>query len=182
MGKAIHVLILVVLIVFVSCNNTQNTQTNNLQKFENSDALVEAAKEVITEITIDEFKKLYDSDEYFVLIDVREVEEYDAGYISGAVSISRGVLEFKIGKEEVWDEMGLYIPEKTDQIVLNCRTGGRSALAAKSLLELGYENVKSLQGGFNAWNEAHPDYVEKIFSEEAGYEEMPTQSRAAGGC
>ena len=182
MGKAINVLILVVLIMFVSCQSEQVSETNSLQKFENSDAMVAAAKELITEISVDDFKKLYDSDEYFIIVDVRTTEEYDAGYISGAVSIPRGVLEFRIGKEEVWDEMGLYIPEKADKIIVNCRTGGRSALAAKALMELGYEDVMSLAGGFKAWKEAHPDYVEVILTEEAGYEEMATEAEAAGGC
>jgi rhodanese-related sulfurtransferase len=92
------------------------------------------------------------------------------------------VLEFKIGKEDVWDEMGLYIPEKADPIVLNCRSGGRSALAAKALVELGYEKVYSLQGGWNAWHEAYPELIEKITIEETGYEEVPTSAEAAGGC
>lgn len=168
--------------MFVSCQNEQNTSTNSIDSYENSDALVAAAKKVITEISIENFKKLYDGEDYFIIVDVRTAEEYDAGYIPGAVSISRGVLEFKIGKEEVWDEMGLYIPEKSDHIVLYCRSGGRSALATKSLLELGYENVKSLQGGFNAWKETHPDLIEKLITEDAGYDAVPTGTRPAGGC
>lgn len=181
MRKAIILLISILTIVFVSCQNGPKTSPA-IVSYENSDAIVEAAKAVITEITIEDFKTMYDGEDYFIIIDVRTMEEYDAGYIPGAVSIPRGVLEFKIGKEEVWDNMGLYIPEKVDQIVLNCRSGGRSALATKALMELGYENVKSLQGGFNAWKEAYPDLIEKIETEDVGIHEASSGAEAAGGC
>ena len=183
MRKAIKLLILGFAIAFVSCQNGQSP-TSSSTVYENSDQLVEAAKKVITEISTEDFKTMYDGDDYFVLIDVRTAEEYDAGYIPGAVNISRGVLEFKIGKEEVWEELGLYIPEKTDPIILNCRSGGRSALAAKALQELGYEKVMSLQGGWNAWNEAYPELIEKIITEEeiTINHAVPAPAKAAGGC
>ena len=181
MRKAIN-LLLISFVVLVACQQ-QTTTHSGLASYEDKDALVAAAKEVITEITIEDFKNMYDGEDYFVLVDIREPAEYDAGYIPGAASVPRGVLEFQIAKEEVWDEMGLYIPEKADPIVLNCRSGGRSALAAKSLMELGYEKVFSLQGGFNAWKEAYPELIEKIYvEEEAGYQEVATEAEAAGGC
>jgi rhodanese-related sulfurtransferase len=180
MRKAINLLI-ISFVVLVGCQN-QPTTTTTTSSFESSDQMVAAAKEVIKQISVEDFKTMYEGEDYFVLIDVRTSAEYDAGYIPGAASIQRGVLEFKIGKEEVWDEMGLYIPEKTDPIVLNCRSGGRSALAAKALMELGYENVLSLQGGWKAWHEAYPELIEKLFIEDAGYEEVPTGAEAAGGC
>lgn len=180
MRKAI-ILLIVSFVVFAACQ-TKQTQNPTLNSYENKDALVTAAKEVIKEITIDEFKKMYDGEDYFVLIDVRTMKEYDAGYIPGAAHISRGKLEFDIAKEEVWDEMGLYIPEKTDPIVLSCRTGGRSALAAKSLMEMGYENVMSLAGGWKAFHENHPELIEKIIVDDAGYEDHASDEEAAGGC
>lgn len=174
--------------MFVSCQSGLESNSS-LSIYENSDQLVEAAKKVITEISVEDFKKEYDGEDYFVLIDVRSGAEYDAGYVPGAVNIDRGVLEFKIAKEEVWDEAGLYIPEKTDKIILYCRTGGRSALAAKALKELGYQNAMSLEGGWNAWNEANPDLIEKIVVEETTEEtKLPEvqlerkPARAAGGC
>jgi len=179
MRKAINLLILG--FVVFACQN-QPTQNPKLNSYQDKDALVAAAKEVIKEISAEDFKTMYDGEDYFVLIDVRTVAEYDAGYIPGAVSIPRGVLEFRIGNEDVWDEMGLYIPEKTDPIVLNCRSGGRSALAAKSLMELGYENVLSLNGGWNGWHEAYPELIEKIMIDDAGYEGVASEGGAAGGC
>ena len=50
-------------------------------------------------------------------------------------------------------------------------------------MELGYEKVYSLQGGYNAWKEAYPELIEKIYvEEEASYEEVATEMEAAGGC
>ncbi len=181
MRKAIKLLILSFVIVFVSCQDTKKP-VSPLTIYENSDQLVEAVKKEITEISVQDFKSIYDGDDYFVVIDVRTVEEYDAGYIPGAVNIERGLLEFRIAKAEVWDELGLYIPEKTDQIILGCRTGGRSALAAKALMELGYQKVMSLQGGWNAWHEAYPDLIEKITVEENSVLAAPKEASAAGGC
>jgi sulfur-carrier protein adenylyltransferase/sulfurtransferase len=76
------------------------------------------------------------------LIDVREQNEYVQGYIPGATWISRGVLETKI--EDA-------VPDRNAPIILYCAGGNRSALATKSLTELGYTNVTSLAGGFTAW-------------------------------
>ncbi len=180
MRKAI-ILLIVSFVVFAACQN-QPKQNPALNSYENKDALVAAAKEVIKEISVEDFKTMYDGEDYFVLIDVRTVSEYDAGYIPGAANITRGKLEFEIAKEEVWDEMGLYIPEKTDPIVLSCRSGGRSALAAKSLMELGYENVLSLTGGWKAWHEAYPELTEQILTEDTGYDNSASDEEAAGGC
>lgn len=184
MRKAIVLLIYQLLIVctlFISCS--ENNKSTTTVSYQNSDELVEATKKVITEITADEFKTVYGGEDYFVLIDVRTKEEYDAGYIPGAVNINRGQLEFKIWKEETWDELGLYIPEKTDLIVLYCRTGGRSALAAKSLMELGYQNVKSLKDGWKFWNETYPELKEQItVEEEISSSVIATKKEAAGGC
>lgn len=185
MRKAILLLIYQMLIVFtlcVSCSEN-NSQSTNTISYQNSDELVEATKKLITEITADEFKKVYSSEDYFVLIDVRTKEEYEAGYIPGAVNINRGQLEFKIWKEETWDELGLYIPEKTDLIVVYCRTGGRSALAAKSLMDLGYQNVKSLKDGWKFWNETYPELKEQItIEEDFSSPAIATKKEAAGGC
>lgn len=80
-----------------------------------------------------------------VLIDVREVDEYNEGYIPGALWIPRGRLELRV--EDA-------VPNRDADVVLYCAGGTRSALAAKSLRELGYSQVRSLQGGFGAWKKA----------------------------
>jgi sulfur-carrier protein adenylyltransferase/sulfurtransferase len=77
-----------------------------------------------------------------VIIDVREKDEYVQGYIPGAVWISRGTLEGKI--EDA-------VPDRSTPLILYCAGGARSALAAKSLVQMGYDNVQSMAGGYTAW-------------------------------
>jgi molybdopterin/thiamine biosynthesis adenylyltransferase/rhodanese-related sulfurtransferase len=80
-----------------------------------------------------------------VLIDVREKDEWMEGFIPGAQWIPRGFLELRIEDK---------VPEKDAAVVLYCAGGTRSALAARSLADLGYTNVSSLEGGFSAWKRA----------------------------
>jgi molybdopterin/thiamine biosynthesis adenylyltransferase/rhodanese-related sulfurtransferase len=80
-----------------------------------------------------------------ILIDVREKDEWLEGNIPGARWIPRGFLEQRIEDQ---------VPERSAEIVLYCAGGTRSALAARSLEELGYTNVKSMAGGFTAWKRA----------------------------
>ena len=77
-----------------------------------------------------------------VFLDVRERDEWDEGHIPGALHVPRGFLESRIE--------GL-VPDRSQQIVVYCASGNRSVFATKSLLELGYENVVSLQGGYTDW-------------------------------
>ena len=79
------------------------------------------------------------------VVDVREEDEYVQGFIPGAHWIPRGYLELRI--EEA-------VPERDRRVVLYCAGGTRSALAARSLRELGYTQVESLAGGFGAWKRA----------------------------
>ncbi len=105
---------------------------------------VAAAKQVITEITVDTANKLI-AEECISVVDVREGEEYNAGHIDNAILLPRGVLEFKVAS---FSEL----ENKSTAILVYCRTGGRSALAAQTLQELGYNNVLSMVGGFEAWS------------------------------
>jgi len=87
-----------------------------------------------------------------VLVDVREtVERENDGIIPGSLHVPRGLLEFKADPESPAynDELD---PE--DRLILYCGTGGRSALAAKTLLDMGYSDVSSLAGGYAAWRAA----------------------------
>ena len=76
-----------------------------------------------------------------ILIDVREKDEWAEGFIPGAQWISRGFLESRIEDQ---------VPERSSEIVLYCAGGTRSAYVAKTLTDLGYNNVKSMVGGFSA--------------------------------
>lgn len=81
------------------------------------------------------------------VLDVREGSEFEAGRVPGAINIPRGILEFRIGEVQEF-------AKKDAPIVLYCRTGGRAALAAVALNQIGYENVVSITGGIMAWEQA----------------------------
>lgn len=104
--------------------------------------LVLAAKARIQEVTLsDTDQAIRDAD---VLIDVREADEFAAGHLPGAIHASRGMLEFKLSSNPELSSRDLHI-------LLYCKTGGRAALAACTLHDMGYLNVKSLAGGFDGW-------------------------------
>jgi rhodanese-related sulfurtransferase len=145
------------LLVFVFFSETAESQNkNNLVIYESADQMVAAAKKIITEITPEDFKNTYTRNDIYI-IDVRAAIENQAGAVPGAVNIPRGVLEFRINLEETWEESGKNPPQKTDPVFVYCSSGNRGALSAKALMQLGYKNVQSLQGGWNAWNETYPD-------------------------
>jgi molybdopterin/thiamine biosynthesis adenylyltransferase/rhodanese-related sulfurtransferase len=79
------------------------------------------------------------------VIDVREQDEVDQGTIPEAIHIPRGYLELRVEQA---------VPDKDTPVVIYCAGGTRSLLAAKSLQELGYTDVASLGGGFNAWKQS----------------------------
>jgi sulfur-carrier protein adenylyltransferase/sulfurtransferase len=78
------------------------------------------------------------------LVDVRESEEVARGLIPGAKHVPRGYLESRIEGA---------VPDRSQHVVLYCASGNRSALAAKTLAELGYENVESMTGGYTLWKD-----------------------------
>lgn len=87
-----------------------------------------------------------------VLVDVRDQAEREReGFIPGSLHASRGMLEFHADPESPMHISALK-PERS--IILYCGTGGRSALAAKTLVDMGFQNVRSLAGGFAAWKQS----------------------------
>lgn len=108
--------------------------------------LVSEAKKHITEVNVERAKQLL-AEGNITLIDTREESEYAAGHIDNATLLPRGVIEFKVNT----------VPELADKskaVLIYCRTGGRSALAAHTLQTLGYKTVLSMAGGFEAWQKA----------------------------
>ncbi len=107
--------------------------------------LVIAAKTRVQEIALAEVEQaILDAD---VLVDVREADEYAAGHVPGAVHMSRGILEFKFSGNPALQSRDL-------KVVLYCKTSGRAAMSAVALQDMGYLNVKSIAGGFDAWSAA----------------------------
>jgi len=105
--------------------------------------LVTAAKQQITEVNVEKAKQLIAQGDITV-IDTREESEYAAGHLENAMPLPRGVLEFKVGNIAE-------LADKAKPVLIYCRTGGRAALAALSLKTLGYTNVLSVAGGYEAW-------------------------------
>lgn len=106
--------------------------------------LVAAARSRIEEVAALAF---HDEKEAVILLDVREPAEFEAGHLPGARNIPRGVLEFRLEAEPA-------LAARDVPLVIYCRSGGRAALAADSLKQLGYTRVRSIAGGIDAWQQA----------------------------
>ncbi len=104
--------------------------------------LVDDAKSRIQEISVEDLYQLIESNHDFVLIDVREEDEWSQGRLPSAIHISKGIIERDIANT---------IPNTETEIILYCSGGFRSALAADNLQEMGYTNVKSMAGGSKTW-------------------------------
>lgn len=113
--------------------------------------MVKEAKQQIENLTPEQVKDEL-SKGNATLIDIRESEELKQnGMIPGAIHAPRGMLEFYADAS-----LPYHKPEfdKEKRIILHCASGGRSALAAQTLKQMGYENVAHLDGGIKAWKEA----------------------------
>lgn len=106
--------------------------------------LVEDAKSRIPEVTVEQTRAMMKDDKDTLLIDVREDNEWAAGHARGAQHLGKGIIERDIEQT---------VPDKKTHIILYCGGGYRSALAADSLLRMGYEYVYSMAGGWKAWKE-----------------------------
>ena len=103
--------------------------------------LIAEAKQHVPELTVHELRDLQGQDAPLVLVDVRELNEWNLGHIPGATYIGRGVLESTIEQR---------VPRDA-HVVLYCQSGNRSALAGATLQQMGYGNVHSLAGGWRDW-------------------------------
>jgi rhodanese-related sulfurtransferase/predicted small lipoprotein YifL len=150
MKKVFKTIVLFSIVAFflISCGQKET--------FENAEQMVSAASEKAMAISPEQVKTKIDSGAFISLIDVREAPEHNAGFIPGAVNIPRGILEFQIGNEVFWDEQFMYLPEKEEEIIVFCKKGKRSILAALTLQKLGYENVRYIDGGWKAWEMSYP--------------------------
>ena len=104
-------------------------------------AAVKQSRALIQECDINQFSSMLNDGEELVVVDVREQHEYDAGSFEGALHLSKGVIERDIEKHPISEDA---------RIVLYCGGGFRSAIAAESLIRMGYSNVYSLWGGWRS--------------------------------
>ncbi len=79
-----------------------------------------------------------------LILDVREPAEFQMGHLPSAINVPRGVLEFKVGMHPQLSD-----PERN--ILIYCKNGGRSTLAAFTLMQMGFTQVEMLNGGFDGW-------------------------------
>ncbi len=131
MKKVLCIIFILLCTLLVACENDTNKGENAMYE----------------QITAVEAKKIMDSSEEYILLDVREQDEFDAGHIPDAILIPYTEIENKA--EEI-------IPDKNKQILVYCRSGRRSKIAAESLAKLGYTDIKEF-GGIIDW----PYEVEK---------------------
>ena len=96
---------------------------------------------VYVNITAEEAKQIMDTEEGYIILDVRTQEEYDEGHIPGAIVISH---------EEIAEKAEDVLTDKDQLILVYCRSGRRSKIAAEALVELGYTNIKEF-GGIIDW-------------------------------
>ena len=107
--------------------------------------LVLAAKSQCRSVSVEDAQALLLTAD--AIIDVREADEYAAGHLAGAINLPRGLLEFKLSGNPALEQRGL-------NVVIYCKTSGRAALAAVTMQSMGYLNVTSIDGGYDAWVQA----------------------------
>lgn len=104
--------------------------------------MVDEAKAAVRKVSAADVKAAIDKKEKVIFLDVRDGEEYSAGHLPGALNISRGTLELHVfGK----------IPDRDARIYVYCKASARSALATKTLQELGYTNAFLMDATFEDW-------------------------------
>jgi rhodanese-related sulfurtransferase len=106
--------------------------------------LVAEAQKQVKETTLDEVAQRLKPEKDFVLVDVREESEWNAGHLPMAIHLSKGVIERDIETK---------IPDPSTPLILYCGGGYRSILAAQNIQKMGYTKVLSMTGGFRGWTE-----------------------------
>ena len=119
-------LMTMLLLLFVGCGQAENNHTET----------------AYVTITAEEAKEIMDGEETYTILDVRTQEEYDQGHI--------GTETLLIPYDEIETQAEEALPDKEAQILVYCRTGRRSKIAAESLASMGYTNVKEF-GGIEDW-------------------------------
>ena len=104
--------------------------------------LVDEAKKKVKETNVADVKRRMDGGEKFLLVDVREDNEWAQGHLPGAVHLGRGIIE---------RDIEVKVPETSTKMILYCGGGFRSALVADNLQKMGYSNVESMDGGWKGW-------------------------------
>ena len=128
-------------------------------EIKSSRTLVIEAEKIIENLSTEEVSKILKK-EIGILIDVRDIRElWKEGTVKGAKHIPRGMLEFWLDPQSSYYKENKFDPNK--KMILYCALGMRSALATKSLIEMGFKNVAHVKGGFDALKKNGFEIVEK---------------------
>lgn len=150
--------------------------------------LIEEATSQIRELFPWDMEELEQQKDNILLIDTREPYEYEAMRIEGSINVPRGILETACewGFNETVPEL---VEARHRPVVVVCRSGNRSALAAVTMQQLGYEDVYSLKTGLRGWNDyelplidntgkqVDPDDAEEYFTPRLKPEQLPPEQR-----
>jgi len=117
---------------------------------------VKEARSQTNEISIDDFFEIIEDEPELMILDIREESEYAMGHIENAVLVPRGTLEG--AADPAYKKRHPELCQAHDRpIVVYCATGGRSAMAAQTLTQMGFSTVYNLWGGLDLWeSEDHP--------------------------
>lgn len=150
--------------------------------------LIEEILPEIREVFPWDMEELEQSKNNILLLDTREPYEFDAMRIEGSINVPRGILETACewGFEETEPEL---VEARERPVLVICRSGNRSALAAYTMQQLGYRDVYSLKTGLRGWNDyelplidnagnrVDPDAAEEFFAPNLRPEQMPPEQR-----
>ncbi len=106
--------------------------------------LVDEARKRIKQTTPEEIKARLDKGEKLLIVDTREDNEWEKGHIAGAIHLGKGIIE---------RDIEVKIPDKSQEIILYCGGGFRSALSADNLQKMGYTRVVSMDLGWRRWKQ-----------------------------
>ncbi len=134
--------LLLIISILASCNAI----------FENGEELAASVQHKVEQINVENLNQMIENGEDFYLIDVRQGDEFKLAAIPGAFNIPRGVLEFTIRDDAYWEDEFFYPPEDEQEIVVYCKKGFRGTLSALALKQMGFTNVKNLEGGILSWD------------------------------
>jgi rhodanese-related sulfurtransferase len=149
---------------------------SKVKVYENADQMVAEAELNVEFISVEELHGNLDTGAVILMVDVREPNEFNPGYIPGSVNVPRGVIEFNMTNDKFWEDQFMYPPLKTDPIVVICKKGKRSILAVDAFKKMGYTNVKCLKDGFKKWEMTYPTETMKNLEESHG------AGAEVGGC
>ena len=106
--------------------------------------IVDDARSRIQQTSVDQVKARVDRGDKFLLVDVREDNEWQKDHLPGAIHLSKGIIERDVETN---------VPDLNTEMVLYCGGGFRSALAADNLQKMGYKRAISMDGGIREWRE-----------------------------